>query len=196
MKYPIELVLPFLLLFILVLMYIIQKVFRCTCFIKVNENSLGSHHGLILDENQSFNNANRRHFAYLDTCCCVCTLTNREPTSRIIYVPQADKMEYGGLISCDDSNKTSKQIMNDACPICFDTFENQHKVALLECGHGFHSTCIAKWLGVCTEKRTATCPLCKNRIDTEIIYSEEQRILPERYYQYGHFNNSGEVSIF
>ena len=42
------------------------------------------------------------------------------------------------------------------CAICLDEFENGQTRKTLECLHGFHDTCITRWL-----ESNASCPICK-----------------------------------
>jgi len=44
------------------------------------------------------------------------------------------------------------------CVICLDSFENDSKLRILKCDHGFHVDCIDKWLTDCNYK----CPVCRD----------------------------------
>jgi hypothetical protein len=46
--------------------------------------------------------------------------------------------------------------MEEACCICLDKMDVGQMVTLLPCSHGYHTSCIHRWLETC-----ATCPLCK-----------------------------------
>ena len=146
--------------------------------------SYTDHYGLILDENKSFNsesNTADSYLARLDFSCCFCLITNKLRSTSFMYVPHADKIEYGTIENTENSKSESnlytttrqqqQNSKNDTCPICFETFTMKQKVALLDCKHAFHSTCIAKWLNKCTRHRKGTCPLCKVLVDTEIVYT-------------------------
>ena len=45
------------------------------------------------------------------------------------------------------------------CSICFEEYDNNTKVKLLQCNHFFHIHCIDEWLN-----KKSTCPLCRNNI--------------------------------
>lgn len=47
------------------------------------------------------------------------------------------------------------------CMICFEEFDNNDEVGLLECNHFFHHECIQEW-----GKRKASCPFCSVEIPT------------------------------
>lgn len=44
------------------------------------------------------------------------------------------------------------------CAICLEGLDYNSDVALLECGHRFHSDCIGRWF---SEKKHINCPLCR-----------------------------------
>jgi len=44
----------------------------------------------------------------------------------------------------------------EECPVCFEAMGGACPVRRLACGHGFHYSCIQRWL-----QQNATCPLCK-----------------------------------
>ena len=48
---------------------------------------------------------------------------------------------------------------DEACPICFDTFENDCGVLQLPCKHVFHYDCVMKWF-----EKNSTCPKCRSDI--------------------------------
>uniref|UniRef100_A0A7M5X5V6 RING-type domain-containing protein n=1 Tax=Clytia hemisphaerica TaxID=252671 RepID=A0A7M5X5V6_9CNID len=180
MNYPSELILPFCLLIMLIVLYIAQKLFGCSCFKKPNNNrdlvgeNYRDHYGLILEESRSFNNDSSKdsYLARFDFGCCFFLITNKLHSASLMYIPHADKFEYGTVdITGEPNNHTSKHSINDVCPICFETFTIKQKIVLLDCQHAFHSTCIAKWLKKCVKKHKGTCPLCKDFIDTEIVYT-------------------------
>ena len=53
-----------------------------------------------------------------------------------------------------------KSLNNDRCPICYEDFNINESVIVLDCEHNYHNNCIKKWLCECAN----TCPLCKNEI--------------------------------
>ncbi|XP_020599031.1 RING-H2 finger protein ATL8 [Phalaenopsis equestris] len=42
------------------------------------------------------------------------------------------------------------------CSVCLSAFSDGQRVRQLQCGHGFHASCIDKWL-----RSPATCPICR-----------------------------------
>ena len=53
-----------------------------------------------------------------------------------------------------------KSLNNNTCPICYDDFNLDESIIILDCNHNYHNDCIKKWLCECAN----TCPLCKNEI--------------------------------
>ena len=53
-----------------------------------------------------------------------------------------------------------------ACSICLEDYNEEDKLRLLKCEHGFHTECIDKWLLECNYK----CPVCRD--DSNIHFSE------------------------
>ena len=47
--------------------------------------------------------------------------------------------------------------MDIACPTCLNPFTMQCDISVNQCGHMFHSDCIAKWI----ETGKKTCPQCR-----------------------------------
>ena len=48
----------------------------------------------------------------------------------------------------------------DACPICMETFKYPKRVARLQCGHLYCSTCIRKWVTQYSDR----CPVCRDYV--------------------------------
>lgn len=59
-------------------------------------------------------------------------------------------VKYSGIINC----------VITECPICFDKFEEDNKVVILQCKHYFHYNCIKKWL----LEENNTCPICRKEV--------------------------------
>jgi len=67
------------------------------------------------------------------------------------------------LRSCPHNVNLGKHkgvIINDCCSICLEDFEEQMKLKLLACGHGFHPECIAPWI----MDRSDSCPVCRETV--------------------------------
>lgn len=45
------------------------------------------------------------------------------------------------------------------CSICYEEFNNDSLVSILNCNHFFHTECIKKW-----GNRNNTCPICREKI--------------------------------
>ncbi len=45
------------------------------------------------------------------------------------------------------------------CSICFDHFPEKEQVAILNCGHMYHITCIDEWFD--HSKKSPSCPMCR-----------------------------------
>jgi len=52
------------------------------------------------------------------------------------------------------------------CSICLEDYNEEDKLRILKCEHGFHTECIDKWLLECNYK----CPVCRD--DSNIHHSE------------------------
>eukprot|EP00931_Biecheleriopsis_adriatica_P091702 TRINITY_DN65587_c0_g1_i1.p1 TRINITY_DN65587_c0_g1~~TRINITY_DN65587_c0_g1_i1.p1 ORF type:complete len:443 (+),score=70.23 TRINITY_DN65587_c0_g1_i1:44-1372(+) len=61
--------------------------------------------------------------------------------------------------------------MEAECSICAEEFDGQIEVRRAQCGHHFHSECIAQWL-----LRSPTCPLCRKDL---LIEMEAKRLESE-----------------
>ena len=206
MKYPAELILPFALLFLLITIYIVLKVFSCDCYTTTIFNNSESRRMrqniLILDAENSFNaGLIRNNNSTFNLWCCFCIVANRCRSQSLIYVQDADKIQYGMVNNLDapttdstqNGTKCENAIMNDVCPICFEKFSEQLKVVQLKCHHVFHSSCIAKWFNSSTSYHCGggTCPLCKDTVDTQVICNPEQIHFADRFNQYFITNTMG-----
>jgi hypothetical protein len=56
----------------------------------------------------------------------------------------------------------------DACSICLEDIK-MINIAVMTCGHTFHSSCIFKSIQTC-----GCCPLCRNQLVDEIKYDEDE----------------------
>jgi len=56
----------------------------------------------------------------------------------------------------------------DACSICFEDIK-MINIAVMTCGHTFHSSCIFKSIQTC-----GCCPLCRNQLVDEIKYEDDE----------------------
>lgn len=190
MKYPAELILPFGLLFFLITVYIALKIFSCNCYTTTIFNNSGNRRQkqsiLILDTENSFNGARNRNnnSTTFNLWCCFCVVVNRCRSTNLVYVQDADKIQYGTVNNPSaPTTGTSTQNatiyenpINDVCPICFEEFSEKLKVVQLRCHHVFHSSCIAKWFNRSTSYQcVGTCPLCKDCVDTQVICNPDQK---------------------
>lgn len=62
------------------------------------------------------------------------------------------------------------------CPICFEEFNDEDNITILECGHYYHSNCIKEWINTKqldknNRKIPKTCPLCREPL---VIVSNKQ----------------------
>ena len=46
------------------------------------------------------------------------------------------------------------------CPICLDGYDDEPSVAILNCAHVFHSSCLNQWI-----QRVPTCPVCRTDVE-------------------------------
>ncbi|KAJ2864802.1 hypothetical protein GGI22_001644 [Coemansia erecta] len=65
-------------------------------------------------------------------------------------IPASDYMSMLSKLQRHDGNE------NPGCAVCLENLCADDSVRVLECGHGFHPSCIDKWL----LKRSCRCPLC------------------------------------
>jgi len=76
-----------------------------------------------------------------------------------------------------EENRTKKEIVQTTCVICLEDLKSSDYVAapnhgdknvslceisILECGHSFHTSCIATWMD-----KSNKCPTCRHQIDEE-----------------------------
>jgi hypothetical protein len=66
-------------------------------------------------------------------------------------------------------NKKTR-LTNSSCPICLENFEEQIKIKLLSCEHGFHSECLGPWIA----DHNDSCPICRQRIKL-LVADDESR---------------------
>ena len=59
--------------------------------------------------------------------------------------------------------------MNIACSTCMEPFTTKCDVSSTPCGHVFHSACIIQAL-----RLNRSCPVCRQRPDTEEVEEEEE----------------------
>jgi len=57
------------------------------------------------------------------------------------------------------------RLTNSSCPICLENFEEQIKIKLLRCEHGFHSECIGPWIA----DRNDSCPICRQNLADQLV---------------------------
>ena len=176
MHYPEELIIPFVLLILLMVTYVGLKCYSCSCFTSIRIrrffNDKREDNWLILDADNSFNNSgnssrNLSTPGVINLGCCFCVVTNRYRTPSLVYVQNADKVEYGtvnpakepvkaasgGILNKNGGMRAASGVnaacasytMNDMCPICFERFNDKQKIVQLQCHHAYHSSCIAKW---------------------------------------------------
>ncbi|GJQ10326.1 hypothetical protein GpartN1_g2117.t1 [Galdieria partita] len=50
-------------------------------------------------------------------------------------------------------------VPNEVCAVCLEAVETNTHLRLLPCGHGFHISCITRWL-----IRGSRCPLCNEQV--------------------------------
>jgi hypothetical protein len=65
-----------------------------------------------------------------------------------------------------DKNKVS---IDNNCSICFELFNNNDNVIILNCNHVYHNNCINEWV-----KYKSECPICRKEI--ECINEEKKEI--------------------
>ena len=73
---------------------------------------------------------------------------------------------------CLDVEKTlyaNTESSCDACMICQESFQDEDQVALLECVHVLHFTCLEQWI-----KRKSVCPFC----EADIPYTVKEEVDP------------------
>lgn len=61
-----------------------------------------------------------------------------------------NSQKYGNIINKENYKE---------CAICYDEFNNDSNISILDCTHCFHTDCIRKW-----GTRNNTCPVCRKEI--------------------------------
>jgi len=69
-----------------------------------------------------------------------------------------------------DKNLSTKRMTNVSCPICLEDFDEETKVKLLPCAHGFHSGCIEPWFA----GQKDSCPICRQTVLDELEVVQPQ----------------------
>ncbi|KAI0222632.1 hypothetical protein LSAT2_026123 [Lamellibrachia satsuma] len=65
------------------------------------------------------------------------------------------------------------KLPNESCPVCLEEFAVNDKVAVTQCNHAFHSSCLMPWLF-----ENTTCPLCKTPINQRRGAGEYASLMP------------------
>lgn len=95
------------------------------------------------------------HSNIFDVCPGCHTLTHADPlVSPVPLVPHPwDYQSIHAIAShCDQ-----------ICSICTDEFVVNDMLAVLQCGHSYHQTCIKGWLPI-----KASCPFCRAEVKTSV----------------------------
>lgn len=72
----------------------------------------------------------------------------------------ADPHVVASLPSSTLVNPTAELPENErTCAVCLEEYERGDVRKMLPCWHGFHASCIDRWLG-----ENASCPVCKNEV--------------------------------
>jgi len=61
--------------------------------------------------------------------------------------------------------KSKVRLTNSVCPICLENFENQTKIKLLPCDHGYHPECIGPWIA----DHSDSCPVCRQSVTNRLV---------------------------
>jgi hypothetical protein len=86
-------------------------------------------------------------------CCCLNRFKGNDAFQ--------EKLEKIKEIS---ANNSEGKYSSSMCVICYEGYKEYVEAykAILDCGHSYHSTCIARWMGIQNK-----CPLCRKTIDRE-----------------------------
>ena len=90
----------------------------------------------------------------------ISTHENITPYSVLNYI--FDEQLIRRPVTLDITSQKYVNIINKdckECSICYEDFNNESSVSLLNCGHYFHTKCIKKW-----GNRNNTCPVCRKEI--------------------------------
>lgn len=71
--------------------------------------------------------------------------------TNIEYKPELKTIKYADFKETDNP-----YIDNDTCVICFDDYENETIISILQCNHFYCDVCINKWF-----ENNNTCPVCR-----------------------------------
>ena len=90
-----------------------------------------------------------RHNIYLET-----NITFDEPDHYIVVVIQKQNISTP---------------INDECPICLETINEEDNVINLECRHQYHQPCLMPWIdNQLSKNNNSSCPLCRSDIKYQI----------------------------
>ncbi|CAN6325776.1 unnamed protein product [Urochloa humidicola] len=62
----------------------------------------------------------------------------------------------GGAAARDDRVQSGGSCDQKECGVCLDDFADGDRLRAMPCSHGFHESCIVRWLGI-----SRLCPLCR-----------------------------------
>jgi hypothetical protein len=78
-------------------------------------------------------------------------------------VSSCDKDRIGNQVAKETDLSTSRSLLDDDCPICFDrllTLEESTNCHV--CSASFHKDCIRRWIGLQQRDGASTCPNCRS----------------------------------
>lgn len=148
------LVLIIMIFFTLLLTLITRRLFSCTIFCKDNEENTGIFLESSVADETKYNKCSCLMLG------CICSQRN---VKSIIYLPDSQQIHYG---ACIQEGDLQTLVINKTCPICYDNFLDEQDIVRLKCHHGYHNSCIRKWIrrGIHT-----TCPLCVRQINIDLF---------------------------
>jgi len=100
----------------------------------------------------------------------------RELRRRLRHIPEVlfteDLLVKAGAkneVAGRRQKKSKVRLTNSVCPICLENFENQTKIKLLPCDHGYHSECIGPWIA----DHSDSCPVCRQSVTNRLVDIEQ-----------------------
>jgi len=72
----------------------------------------------------------------------------------------------------EDALPNSSHITNASCPICLENFEEDIRIKLLPCDHGFHKECIEPWIA----DHKDSCPICRQTVLDKLEEVKNEKI--------------------
>lgn len=148
--------------FVIILLFILLTVYfvyhKCCVFVHKDDVDITTQ---LFTE--SFNVS--KHIHRINCCCSICFLNFSFKRTKLSYLVGAKQTTYN--LTSESTGSMLCVVLNAVCVICLEDFEKTCELVRLQCGHGYHNSCLSKWLLV--KRDVIRCPLCGKEIKPRVL---------------------------